>query len=53
MGAMLVARDTRNAPPAARSTAPETLGPLFEELAALDAEVFDAFHNCASVKALG
>lgn len=26
---------------------PETPGPLFEELAALDAEVFDAFNNCA------
>jgi hypothetical protein len=29
------------------SAPPDTPGPLFEKVAALDAEVFDAFNNCA------
>src|SRR5215204_4900637 len=33
--------------PLTNSAPPETPGPLFEEIAALDAEVFDAFNKCA------
>jgi hypothetical protein len=33
--------------PLINSAPPETPGPLFEKLAALDAEVFGAFNNCA------